>query len=114
MHLSLVPAAYRPLLAAGDDVPAALVLSYWEHLFNRSVPDTLRHFDEMFARARNLPYLALFGAEPEDGDRAWMLDRLPQGKLLVWPVGHHFPHLHDPARFAELVTAFVAALPTPR
>jgi pimeloyl-ACP methyl ester carboxylesterase len=114
MHLSLVPPAYWPLLAAGDDVPAELVLSYWEHLLNRSVPDTLRDFDDMFARARDLPYLALFGAELDDGDRAWMLDRLPQGELVVWPVGHHFPHLHDPVRFAELITAFTAALPTPR
>jgi pimeloyl-ACP methyl ester carboxylesterase len=114
MHLSLVPHAYRPLLAAGDDVPAELVLSYWQHLLSRNVPDTLRQFDEVFARAGNVPYLALFGAELDDDDRAWMLNRLPQGELLVWPVGHHFPHLHDPARFAELITAFIAALPTPR
>lgn len=48
------------------------------------------------------------------GRRVKGWNRLPQGDLLVWPVGHHFPHLHNPARFAELITAFMAALPTPR
>jgi hypothetical protein len=32
------------------------------------------------------------------------MQRLPQAETVVWPVGHHFPHLAYPDRFAALLT----------
>jgi len=114
MHLDRVPKAARPLLVAGDDVPAELVLSYWQKMIDTDRHEYLRELDEMLERGRDLPYLMLLGSELDRDERTWLLGRLPQAELIVWPVGHHFPHLDDPRRFAELVTAFTAARPVHR
>ncbi len=111
MHLDRVPEVARPLLAAGDDVPAELVLSYWQTMIDSDRHEYLRELDEMLERGRDLPYLMLLGSELDRDERTWLLGRLPQAELIVWPVGHHFPHLDDPRRFAELITAFTAAQP---
>jgi hypothetical protein len=44
-------------------------------------------------------------------ERAFLDDRLPHAEIVVWPVGHHFPHLADPARFAAMLTGLAAGLP---
>jgi len=51
------------------------------------------------------PYLSLAANPVGAEDRAFITERLPQAELVVWPVGHHFPHLTEPRRFAELVLA---------
>jgi pimeloyl-ACP methyl ester carboxylesterase len=110
MHIERVPAAHRALLRAGHVVPAELVLGYWSELFTRepdelaeSVEQGLRHL-----RDEGLPYLALYGKPLEPDDEAWLCERLPQAEICVWPVGHHFPQLENPAGFAALVSAFAA------
>jgi pimeloyl-ACP methyl ester carboxylesterase len=42
----------------------------------------------------------------DEAERAFLSESLPLAELLVWPVGHHFPHLEDPARFAALLRRF--------
>jgi pimeloyl-ACP methyl ester carboxylesterase len=44
-------------------------------------------------------------------ERAFLDDRLPHAEIVVWPVGHHFPHLADPPRFATMLTGLAAGLP---
>jgi len=41
-------------------------------------------------------------------DAAWLRERLPQAEILVWPVGHHFPHLAHPARLAAGLVGLAA------
>ena len=38
-------------------------------------------------------------------------ERMPHAEIVVWPVGHHFPHLADPTRFAELLISLAAGVP---
>lgn len=60
-------------------------------------------------RAAGTPYVTLHSSGIDRSERTWLSDRLPNAEIVAWPVGHHFPHLSDPTRFAALVTGFAAA-----
>lgn len=83
-----------------------VVLDVWEPVFSQSV-------EELDALVRDLldgldaPYLALHGDDPGEDYRGWLADILPQAELEVWGGMAHYPHLMDPARFAERVRGFV-------
>jgi pimeloyl-ACP methyl ester carboxylesterase len=110
MHIERVPAARRSLLRAGDVVSAELVLGYWSELFTRDPAEIAEAVDEGLRQLHEagLPYLALYGRQPDPDDEAWLLERLPEAEISVWPVGHHFPQLENPTGFAALVSAFAA------
>jgi pimeloyl-ACP methyl ester carboxylesterase len=112
--MELLPAADRALLRAGDrpgdDSMRRLVLSYQSDLLHRPLEEVLRERDEGLDRLRaaDVPYLTLHPCPTDPGDTAWLHERLPQAEIVVWPVGHHFPHLAHPARFAALLTGLAA------
>jgi pimeloyl-ACP methyl ester carboxylesterase len=113
MQIERVNEQARGLLAAGNHASQQLVLGYWADLLDRNVEDLCAWVDEGLAKARaaSLPYLALYGNPIEAEDRAWLRARLPHAETVVWPVGHHFPHLSAPALFATLLTGLAAGLP---
>lgn len=98
--MELVPAARRELLRAGGHPSQQLVLSYQSDLLERPLDEVVRSHDEGLSRLRRActPYIALHANPVDPAERAWLADRLPQAEIVVRPVGHHFPHLADPAR----------------
>jgi pimeloyl-ACP methyl ester carboxylesterase len=105
-----VPAEARRLLLDAERPSRELVLGYQADLLERPLRDLLAWRDaglEALRRA-GAPYVALQTAAVDPAERAWLAARLPQAQLLVWPVGHHFPHLADPGRFAALLTGLAA------
>jgi len=115
MQMELLPAAARALLKAsdrpGDERLQQQVLAYQADLLHGPLEEVVRWRDAGMSRLRDtgIPYLTLHSNCIDRSDRAWLSDRLPNAEILVWPVGHHFPHLSDPTRFAALVTGFAAA-----
>jgi pimeloyl-ACP methyl ester carboxylesterase len=113
-HMELLPAADRALLVAGDrpggDAQRQLVLTYQSDLLERPLEEAVRARDEGLShlRAVGTPYLTLHSCPVDRADRAWLCERLPQAEILVWPVGHHFPHLAHPVGFAALLTGLAA------
>ena len=113
-QMELLPAAARALLRPGDrpgdDALRQLVLSYQSDVLEWPLDEVVRARDEGFSqlRAARTPYLTVHSRPVDPSDRAWLHDRLPQAEILVWPVGHHFPHLAHPARFAALLTGLAA------
>jgi pimeloyl-ACP methyl ester carboxylesterase len=113
-HMELLPDAARELLRAGDrqgdDALRQLVLSYQSDLLERPLEDTVRARDERLNRLRaaGTPHLTLHSCPVDRSDRKWLHERLPQAEILVWPVGHHFPHLAHPVGFAALLTGLAA------
>jgi pimeloyl-ACP methyl ester carboxylesterase len=109
-HLELVPAEWRELLRAGRHAPQELVLSYQSDLLDRPLEDVVGLRDEVLDRLRDAgtPYLLLHAKAPDPADLAWLAQRVPQARNVVWPVRHHFPQLADPARFAALLVGFEA------
>jgi len=122
-HMEVLRAADRALLRPGDrpgdDSMRRLVLSYESDLLDRPLAEVLRERDDVLHRVRasGIPYLALQACPVDPADAAWLRERLPHAEILVWTVGHHFPHLAHPARFAALLTELaseVAGWPNPR
>ena len=113
-HMELLPGADRALLGAGDrpgdEALRQLVLSYQCDLLERPLEEAVRARDEGLSRLRaaGTPYLRLDSCPIDPSDRAWLYVWLPQAKVLVWAVGHHFPHLAYPVDFAALLTDLAA------
>jgi pimeloyl-ACP methyl ester carboxylesterase len=113
MHIELVPPAAQVLLRAGETVAPEVVLSYWAQMLDEEVDEYVGWVDAQLSRARaaRIPYLEVYGAPVDPAERAWVKQRLPQAETIVWPVGHHFPHLAHPVRFAALLTGLATGLP---
>jgi pimeloyl-ACP methyl ester carboxylesterase len=108
MGIERVPVEQQPLLRAGHDVDRDLVLGYWTDLLTRTRAELSALIDDhtrLIAAAR-LPYLAVMRDPLSLEDEAWLLERIPWADVAVWPVGHHFPHLEHPTRFAALIATF--------
>ena len=103
--VDLVPAGRRELLRAGERGSQDIVLSYQADLLDRPLADVARWRDEGLGRLAQagIPYVSLHANPVEPADEAWLKTAVPQAEVIVWPVGHHFPHLADPDAFAELL-----------
>ena len=112
MHLDRVPAQHRELVAAGERASQDVVLHYQADLLERPLADVVAERDAGMEqlRAERVPYLAIFGSEIDPEERAWYAREIPHAEVEAWPVGHHFPHLADPQRFADRVLAFAASV----
>jgi pimeloyl-ACP methyl ester carboxylesterase len=113
-HPELLTPEVRTLLAAGDrpgdDRMRELVLSYQADLLEGTLDEVLRSRDAGLAQlgATGIPYVTLHASTIDRADRAWLIERVPQAEILEWPVGHHFPHLSNPGRFAALLSGLAA------
>lgn len=105
LHMELLPGPRRELLAAGEHPAQEVVLSYQADLLERPLEEVLRWRDEGMQRlaAAGLPYLSLHSNPVDPAEKAWLVDRIPQAEVVVWPVRHHFPHLAAPEAFAGLL-----------
>ena len=112
--MELLPDAGRKLLRSGDrpgdDALRQLVLSYQSDLLERPLEVAVRGRNAGLRRLRaaGMPYVTLHCCPVDRSDRAWLHERLPQAEILVWPVGHHFPHLAHPVGFAALLAGLAA------
>jgi pimeloyl-ACP methyl ester carboxylesterase len=111
MRLDRVPPAYRRLVGGADRDAQALVLAYQHDLLERPLPEVVAWREAGFAvlREAGTPYVSVHASPLEAADRSFLLERLPQAEIVEWPVGHHFPHLAEPERFAALLTGLAAA-----
>lgn len=113
-HTELLSADDRLRLELGEHSVGAglreLVLSYHSDLLEGPLEKAVdkRAAAESVLRVAGMPYLALQSRPLDRSDAAWLRERLPQTEILVWPVGHHFPHLAHPNRFAALLTRLAA------
>jgi pimeloyl-ACP methyl ester carboxylesterase len=105
MRLDRVPAEHRDLLRGDAGSVQDLFVRYQADLLDRPLAKVVAWRDEGMAAiaAGGVPYLSLLVNEPPAADIAWLRERVPQAEVVVWPVGHHFPHLARPALFADLL-----------
>ena len=85
-------------------------LDYQRELLELPIAELEGRVHMLFAvlRASRHPYSVIAGDGFSDDDQAWLLERLPQATITVWPGGGHFPHLAHPRRFAEHLAATAA------
>jgi pimeloyl-ACP methyl ester carboxylesterase len=110
LQIDAVPAAHRGLVQMPGPASRDVFVSYQADLLERPLDEVVRWRENGMEQLRRLrvPYITLHANGVEKDERDWLLERLPQAEIVVWPVGHHFPHLADPSRFAALVTGLAA------
>jgi pimeloyl-ACP methyl ester carboxylesterase len=110
MQMDAVPPPHRQLLRVGDHAAQDVVLSYQADLLDGSLDDVVRRQTSGLAELgrRGVPYVSLHARPVEQSDQDWLVERVPQAEIVVWPVAHHFPHLAAPDRLVALVTGLAA------
>jgi len=105
MRFDLLDDAQRAYLS--ERPSRELFLSYQADLLERPLEAAIRWRDDGLSRVNRsrIPYVALHTKPVDPDERAFVVERLPQAEVLVWPVEHHFPHVADPERFARLLMA---------
>src|SRR5262245_20758084 len=83
-----------------------LFLAYQADLLERPLAEVVGWRDAGLRRLREAgtPYVTLYAEPVATEERSFVAERLPHARVLVWPSGHHFPHLAEPRRFARLLT----------
>jgi pimeloyl-ACP methyl ester carboxylesterase len=111
-RMDLVPQPQRELLRAVEHGSQDVVLSYQSDLLERPLDEVVEWRNAGLRRLRDkgTPYLSLHSNPVDPADVRLLGEQLPQAYVVVWPVGHHFPHLHDPTRFAAVLTGLAAAV----
>jgi pimeloyl-ACP methyl ester carboxylesterase len=108
-----VPEGHRELLRAADTASREVVLRYQADIMERTLEEVVRWRDEGMAAvaAAGIPYISLLANPVEPADEAWLVERVPGAQVVVWPVGHHFPHLARPGLFAQLLAEVAGRVP---
>ena len=85
-----------------------VVLGVWELLLTEPVEEIAATVDGALAgyAGRDVPYLAVFGLDPGEGYGDWLAARIPGSTIEYWPEHGHYPHLVDPDRFVDRLSAF--------
>lgn len=86
-----------------------VVLGTWELVLDSSPEDLDAIVAAVLGRI-DVPYLALHGSQPAPGYADWLRAHVPTATVEVWDGDGHYPHIVEPARFAERVLAFDASL----
>jgi pimeloyl-ACP methyl ester carboxylesterase len=110
LGMHLLPPAEQELLVECEQPSQGLVLAYQSDLLERPLADVAAWRDQGLARLRaaGTPFVVLQANPVDPAERAWLADRLPQAEVVVWNVGHHFPHLAAPTALARLVVGLAS------
>ncbi len=104
-----LPEAERARLDALSSPEQDVVLGVWGTVFEHSAEELDALVDELLAGIR-VPYLAIHGSDPGVPYVEWLLARVANTRVEVWPDHGHYPHLVDPARFVERIDQFDGGL----
>ena len=82
-----------------------VVLGVWATVFDTPTED-LDRANESLLSGIKVPYLSLHGSDPGPGYATWLRGLVPTAEVEVWEGDGHYPHLVEPDRFLERLTAF--------
>ena len=107
MGIGLLPQGTQDLLQSARYVRQDLVTGYWREVLDEPPGELARKTADGLAAVRDakVPYLFVAGHDPGPEYLGWQNRELPQAEVTIWPGSGHFPHLAQPGRFAELLTA---------
>jgi pimeloyl-ACP methyl ester carboxylesterase len=105
LGLEQLDAPTRAALLARQVIDRDLVLGYWDELLRRH-PEDLEAEARRRVAAVDAPFLGVFSGALTPAEREFLP---PHAQVIDDLGGGHFPHLADPAAFAERVQAFARA-----
>jgi pimeloyl-ACP methyl ester carboxylesterase len=85
-----------------------VVLGVWELLFTMSEAEINQVVISALGGYANnsVPYLALFGIDPDPDYPGWLTDFITGAEVEIWADHGHYPHLVDPQRFVARLESF--------
>jgi pimeloyl-ACP methyl ester carboxylesterase len=104
-----LPPTERARLDAGSSPERDVVLGVWAPLLELDA-DGLDALATDFLAGVRVPYLAIHGSDPGVDYVQWLLARVDNARVEVWPDHGHYPQLIDPARFVERMDQFDGGL----
>ena len=104
-----LPAVERARLDALARPEQAVVLGVWSQVFELAAVELDARAAELLSGIR-VPYLAIHGSDPGVEYVHWLLGIVTNARVEVWPDTGHYPHLVDPARFAQRLDQFDGGL----
>lgn len=93
------------------EVSHEVVLGAWDMVLDADPTELTATAEVLLEPLRRTPYLAIHGSDPGAGYPEWLGGMLDGLELEIWEGAGHFPHLVEPARFADRLDRFVAAHP---
>jgi pimeloyl-ACP methyl ester carboxylesterase len=104
-----LPPGERARLDALSSPEREVVLGVWGTVFEHSESELDAMVSELLGGLR-VPFLAIHGSDPGVAYVEWLLARVANARVEVWPDTGHYPHLVDPARFVERLDQFDGGL----
>lgn len=104
-----LPEPLRSSTAATQTVRQELVVAYWYEV-GRASPEEMQVMVDEATGKITVPYLAIFGHQLPEEDRAYLQEHLPALQLEEWPDRGHMVHLMEPDRFAKRMDRFIESL----
>jgi len=104
-----IPPGERARLDALSSPERDVVLGVWAPLLDLSADDLDMLATDLLTGIR-VPYLAIHGSDPGVEYVQWLLARVGNARVEVWPDHGHYPQLVDPDRFVERLDQFDGGL----
>jgi pimeloyl-ACP methyl ester carboxylesterase len=112
--VEMLPEPLRSETLATQTVRQDLVVAYWYDVGHPSPEEMQLMVDEAVGEI-TVPFLAIFGHQLPDEDRAYLQQHVAALELEEWPERGHMVFLMETDRFADRLAAFIEsmrALPT--
>jgi pimeloyl-ACP methyl ester carboxylesterase len=107
--VEMLPEPLRSSTQATQTVRQDLVVAYWYEVGRPSPEEMQAMVDEVTGKI-TVPYLAIFGHQLPDEDRAYLQEHLSALQLEEWPGCGHMVHLMESNRFAKRLARFLESL----
>jgi pimeloyl-ACP methyl ester carboxylesterase len=107
--VDMLPEPLRSHTRATQTVRQQLVIAYWYEVGRPSPEEMQAMVDEATSKI-TVPYLAIFGHQLPEEDRAYLRDQLRTLQLEEWAERGHMVHLKETHRFTSRMTRFIDAL----
>lgn len=104
-HTELLPPAAQEIVRTTCGPRQDLVLGYWQEVIEQPVDALNDRVERGLARLREkiLPYVIVAGDTLDPAYAEWLDKMLPEARVVVLANSGHFPHLANPAAFAEIL-----------
>ena len=107
--VEMLPEPLRSSTQATQTVRQDLVVAYWYEVGRLSPEEMQAMVDEVTGKI-SVPYLAIFGHQLAEEDRAYLQEHLPALQLEEWSDCGHMVHLMESNRFATRMARFIESL----
>jgi pimeloyl-ACP methyl ester carboxylesterase len=104
-HTELLPPAAQEIARTTCRPRHEVVLGYWQDAIDQPVEWVGENVAYILGqlREKHLPYVIVPGDALDPAYAEWLDEMLPEARVIVFPNSGHFPHLANPAAFAQIL-----------